>query len=79
MKPKRLEGLLKTYLIKCKGIDENENPVLSDEQKEMVIVKVYRNGHSIPLCRYLSGDNDNHCSASLNKDNKGFCPYRSFN
>ena len=77
MEPKKLEGLIKTYSIKCNGTDKHENPVLSDKQKEPVIVKIHRNGRSTPLCKYLCGDYDSRCSASLNEDDKGICPYKS--
>lgn len=77
-KPQALEGLLKTYSVKCRGIDKNNFPVLNDEQKEHIIVKVYRNGKSEPLCRYITGDDEDHCSAPRYKGNKGFCPYKSF-
>ena len=77
-KPKKLEGLLRTYSIKCNGIDKNGLLVLDDKMQEKVIVKIYRDGKSMPLCRYLSGDNENRCSAPLNDEDKGFCQYRSF-
>jgi len=77
-KKKKLEGIAGTHLIECRGINSDKKPVLSDNKKETVIVKIYKNGHSIPICRYLDGMNDNKCYASSKETDYGFCPYRTY-
>lgn len=69
--------VLETHLIKCKGSNKNNSPILPEDQEEQVIVKIYRSGESLPLCRYISGDSQNHCTIG-NIEHSGFCPYRSF-
>jgi len=77
-KKKKLEGIANAIPKKCRGNDINDKSVLPRWRKEEIIVKVYRDGHSIPLCKYISGDSDNKCSAPSNTKNHGYCPYRSF-
>jgi len=71
--------------IDCKGVSletvetlgENReisvSALKSKEVEEAVIVKVYKDGRSEPLCKYLS---EGKCTAdSLNPENQGYCPY----
>ena len=44
--------LVNTHVVKCRGRDKEENPVLAEGEAEEVIVKVYADGHTIPLCRH---------------------------
>jgi len=74
----QLRGLESSYLIKCRGVSKKEIWPLSEEAAEQVIVKVYRDGHTIPVCRYLEGDSDDICSAALDEEDRTFCPYRTF-
>ena len=77
---KKLEGLLSSYSVKCRGTDCDSKKVLPKGDAEQVIVKVYRNGASEPLCRYLSGSNSDKCKATNTEDETqiGFCVYKTF-
>jgi len=57
--------LVKTYQVKCRGIVEwdSNKPALSKEDSELVIVRIYGDGHSNPLCRYIRGNRNTKCSA----------------
>jgi len=88
MAKEQLNELLNSYQIPCRGVDEKGNRVFSEEQAEPVVVKVYRNGKTEALCRYLTigcvvprcnpklieGIGTNH---ELGEDNFSLCPYCS--
>jgi len=63
--------------------EKNKKPVLSDKDKARVVVQVYKNGNSIPLCRYATDDSHGitRCVATLNNTSLSYadmapeCPY----
>lgn len=78
----QLELLLATHEFNCRGADKAGNLVLPEDNAEFVIVKVYKDGMTRPLCRYLAWS----CIAprcnpelkenvSLREDDFGVCPY----
>jgi len=74
-KTKSLDLLISSHLIACRGINCNNNPLLPKENAEPVIVNIYKNGTSSPLCRYYSG-RDKKCSVHHNDESQGRCPYK---
>lgn len=78
-----LEGLLNSHVVPCRGASRNESPVFPAEGAETVIVKVYKNGKTEPLCRYLQLGcvtprcNPERRSMSEGEDGLGVCPYSS--
>ncbi|UCG95531.1 MAG: hypothetical protein JSV92_00570 [archaeon] len=71
------KGLIGSHKIKCCGINSLGNEVFDKKLAEDVIVKVYKDGHSEPLCRY-NIDKEGKCDAVFNPtDEPGFCPYKT--
>ena len=80
----QLEGLLNSYQFRCEGIDKEGHPVFPEGQGEPIIVKVYRNGKTRPVCRYLEVQcNPPRCNpesegiptVNISKKEFGCCPY----
>jgi len=69
--------VITAFNIGCSGCDSNGRPVL--REKEPVIVKVYKNGASQVLCRYLFTGVADRCNPILDKskheDDLEVCPY----
>lgn len=62
-----------SHRIDCRGIDEGDKKVLKKSEAEPVIVRIYHDGKSLPLCRYLIGSDC--CSASKLEEKNVICPY----
>lgn len=82
MEPTELEGLLETREKECKGVDEDNKPVFSKGTEEIVIIKIYKDGRTYPLCRYLLDDIK--CNPTLvntesvtDKSKLGYCLYHT--
>ncbi len=82
----KLEGLLNSHVIQCRGASRNESPVFPEDKSETIVVKVYKNGKTEPLCRYLeSGCVAPRCNperirigmGAETEDCLGVCPYSS--
>ncbi len=77
----QLEGLLKSYQVRCRGTDGDSNPVLPQTEKEQAIVEVFRDGHTRVLCRYyqsgmyVAGCNAQRIPKIDTGDELGICPY----
>lgn len=82
-----LEGLLTAFQICCRGASRNESLVFPKDKAETVIVKVYKDGKTEALCRYLEhGCVAPRCNpervvsgigAGKTEDILGICPYCS--
>jgi hypothetical protein len=72
----KLDELITAIVIDCNGTNIRNRKTI-EEKPEAVIVKFYKDGHSMPLCRYLTGENANQCSAFQAPENYGFCLYRT--
>jgi len=48
--------LVGSHVIQCSGADHDGKPVLLEGRPEQVIVKLYENGKTEPLCRYFEPD-----------------------
>jgi hypothetical protein len=76
-----LQGLIGAFQLECRGCNKAGGKVLSEENAESVVVKVYKDGSSEPLCRYLKKDAHLYkCIAlSLDKESQdnGHCPQKS--
>ncbi len=79
---KKLDEIVNSYLINCRGIEYGKGgqgnvivlSILSKENAEPVIIKIYKSGKSVPLCKYLY---DNLCIEPENTNDQGKCPYCS--
>ena len=71
---------LETQIIQCRGIDLNCKQPLKKSKAETIILMIYKDGTTIPMCRYITGAETNICSASTDyshtEQNYTFCPYR---
>ena len=79
-----LEILLSSYEFKCLGANKSRKPIFLQEQAEPVILKVYKDGKTEPLCRYVEmGCVAPRCNPKLieglsirfTEDDLGICPY----
>ena len=66
--------LFKTYELKCLGVNKNNYPVLPEENPEIIILKIYKSGESVPICKYYD---ETRCTTTREDPNYGFCPYRT--
>lgn len=75
---------MQAFQIQCSGANKNGSSCfLADEEKEPVIIKVYENGLTVPLCRYahISDSRLMKCNPNLQEvsgakeDKLGDCPY----
>jgi len=68
MEKQKLEGLVKAHLLKCQGVRsaDDRSPVLDKKEAVQVVVKVYKDGKSTPLCNfaYENGSGAILCTAS---------------
>ena len=75
---KRINEVIATHQLFCNGMAEVKGgvflDVLSDDTKKEIIVKVYKNGKTIPLCGYF---HDNKCTAPLDHNEYGMCIYNT--
>ncbi len=67
--------LFKTYKLECLGVDRNNYPILPEENPEIIILKIYKSGESVPMCKYY---NETLCTITRENHNYGSCPYRTF-
>lgn len=71
--------LFKAWETECRGNNLENAQILSEKDKIGVLVRVYKDGHTEPICKYLSGNFKDKCNVSrLEEAEKGFCPYREF-
>ena len=71
---KKIENkIFEVFKMDCRGNMNSDFDFLSKENAEQVIVRVYENGDTIPVCRYNKGMR---CTAPMEID-QGFCKYLS--
>jgi len=51
---KNLVKLVTAFQIKCRGVDKDGTECFGETRAPEVIVKVYEDGHTEPLCRCLT-------------------------
>ena len=81
----KVSEVVASFHFQCRAASKEGRPVLPNDQAEPIIVNVYRDGTSIPLCRYLSSGMSPYgiCNPDLRKgigfqipDSEfGSCPY----
>ncbi|MFH0948905.1 MAG: hypothetical protein V1802_00275 [Candidatus Aenigmatarchaeota archaeon] len=80
MTEKQPEELIDSYRLNCRGTDKDGKHAFPKEEAEPVIIKVYRNGKTNPLCRYAElGCIAQRCNPELkigvHEDELGVCHY----
>lgn len=78
---KELEKLLTSHQLNCTARNLDGKPFFTPNNAEPVIIKVYNNGETIPLCRYSFHGVVWRCNPSLKRveteDELHVCPYYS--
>jgi len=60
-------------IVKCKGVDMYNNPVLK-KTKEVIVIK-YKDGTSLPCCEYLSNPSGMCDIKEIDKEERGMCVF----
>ena len=71
-KSDNLFNVIRSHEVHCRGFDVDNDPVL--EEALDVIIVVYRDGMSVPLCNYCSSGS-RRCETVEEKIEQGICPF----